>query len=152
MGSRKELIGMRKLWLDVAHHRSAAALFLAYWLATLAVVPLTSHGGIPISVVALLLTNSFIAGALIGWWRGPTSERIPSSRERTLAGTLAGLLTSEITFILMAGEELFSWMHGGHFQGVEVLGFAVALGLVGAIFGLAGAMCSVVLHHPVPAK
>ena len=143
---------MRKLWLDLAHHRSAAALFLAYWLATLVVVPLISHGGIPISLVALLLANSFIAGALIGWWRGSTSERFASSGERIVAGTIAGLLTSEITLIVMAGEELVDWMRGGHFQGDEVLVFAIALGLVGAIFGLAGAMCSVVLHHPVPAK
>jgi hypothetical protein len=143
---------MHKLWLDVAHHRSAAALFLAYWLATMVVVPLTGHGGIPISIVALLLTNSFIAGALISWWRGSTSERLPSSGERILAGTIAGLLVSEITLVVGVGGELVGWMRGGHFQGDEVLEFAIALGLVGAIFGLAGAMCSVVLHHPVPAK
>lgn len=93
---------MRKLWHDIQTHKRAAVLFLAYWLATLAVIPITwTPGGIPYPVVALLLTTPLIAGALVGRWRAPTPERPVGRDARLWGGILAGVLCAEITLLVV---------------------------------------------------
>lgn len=143
---------MKNLWLDITSHRGAAALFLAYWLATVVTVPFAWKGGIPGPVVALLLGNSLILGALVSWWRGQPSERTYTLGGRIRGGMLAGVLIGEITLVVMKGgavEEFIGWMRGWpHFgQWDEVLGFAIAVGILGAILGSIGATCSAVLRH-----
>ena len=138
---------MKKLWQDIARHRGAAALYLVYWLATVVMVPLASDGGISDPVMALLLSNSLISGALVSWWRGPTLERTSSLGERMRGGMLAGLLSAEITLLMGVGDELIGWMRGGRFQGAEVVEFAIISGALGVLLGSIGAACSAILHH-----
>jgi hypothetical protein len=152
---------MRRLWHDIQAHRLASVLFLMYWLATLAVSLVTWNGGIPDPVVVLLLTTPLIAGFLVGRWRAPTAEHAAHLRDRIGGGVLAGVLGAEITLLVMKGgivEEVIGWMRGWEFFGQwgEVLEFAIAAGLLGAVLGLAGAVIAMILDHvrhrgrPVP--
>lgn len=139
---------MKKLWRDITSHRGVAALFLVYWLATVATVPFAWRGGIPPQIVALLLSNSLISGALVSWWRRPTAERTGSVGERIRGGILAGVLSAEITLLVIKGgiaEELIGWMRGARFQGGEVLEFAIAVAVLGVFLGLVGSACSLIL-------
>ena len=94
---------MRKLWHDIQAHKRAAVMFLVYWLATLVVIPITWVGGIPFSVVLVVLTTPLIAGILVGLWRASMPERGAHLGDRIGGGTLAGLLCAEITFFVMKG-------------------------------------------------
>jgi hypothetical protein len=79
---------------------------------------------------------------MVGWWRKATPERAARTGNWLWGGTLAGVLSSEITFIVMEGgaaDELIGWMQGRRFQGVEVLEFLIFTGIVGALLGLCGA-------------
>jgi len=139
---------MKKLWHDIQAHKRAAVLFLVYWLATLAVVPITWAGGIPPPVVVLLLTTPLIAGALVGRWRASTPERVSRSRDRITGGMLAGVLSAEITLLVMKGgavDEVIGWIHGHKFQGDEVLGFSIVTGVFGVLLGLVGAVLAIVM-------
>jgi len=141
---------MRRLWHDIQAHKRAAVLFLAYWLATLAVIPLTWTGGIPGWVVVLLLTTPLIAGALVGQWRASTPERAARSRDRIGGGMLAGVLSTEIALLVMKGgavDEVIGWMQGDRFRGGEVLEFCIASGVLGAFLGLAGAVLAIILDR-----
>ena len=147
---RKEFGEMRKLCHDIQTHKRAAVLFLAYWLATLAVVHITWAGGIPDPVVALLFTTPLIAGALIGQWRASTPERPARSRDRIRGGMLAGVLSAEVTFLVMKGgavDEVISWVHVHKFQADEVLGFSILFGVFGVLLGLAGAVFAIILDR-----
>ena len=143
---------MKKLWQDISLHRGAAAVFLLYWITTVVTVPFSSSNrGIPVSVVALLLSNSLISGALISWWRGQASERTYSLGSKLRGGALAGVLIGEITLLVTKGgaiDELVGWLQGWPYFGQwnEVLGFAIAAGILGALLGSIGAACSAVLH------
>jgi hypothetical protein len=144
---------MKDLWREVIRHRGAAMLFAGYWLATVIVVPFTWKEGIPYPVVALLLSNCLIGGALISLWRGQSTERAYSAGSQLRGGALAGLLVGEITILVMKGgtiDEFIGWMRGWpHFgQWDEVLGFTIAIALVGALLGTIGAGCSAILRHP----
>ena len=135
---------MEDFWKEIAHHRGVAALFAGYWLATVIAVPFAWRGGIPGPVVALLLSNCLIWGALISWWRGQSTERTYSAGSRIRGGALAGVLVGEITLLVIKGgavDELIGWIRGRpHFgQWGEVLDFAIALGLIGALLGSVGA-------------
>lgn len=148
---------MRKLWHDIQTHERTALLFIAYWLATLAVVPITWAGGIPFPVVVLLFTTPLIAGFLVGRWRAPTPERPARAGDRIRGGMLAGVLSAEITLLVVKGgfvDEVNGWVHGGRFQGGEVLEFSIATGVIGVFLGLVGAVVAVVLdrfhHHDRP--
>jgi len=141
---------MRRLWHDIQAHKQAAVLFLVYWLATLAVIPMTWAGGIPGRVVALLLTTPLIAGVLVGRWRASTPERAARSRDRIWGGMLAGVLSAEITLLVMKGgvvDEVIGGMHGHRFRGGEVLEFCIASGVLGALLGLAGAVLAIILDR-----
>ena len=141
---------MRRLRRDVQAHRRAAVLFLVYWLATLAVVLLTWNRGIPVRIVALLLTAPLIAGTLMGRWRAATPEHQARTRDRITAGVLAGVLVVELTLLVMKGgvvDEAIGWRHGDRFRGGEVLEFVLAGGVLGALLGLAGAGLAVVLDR-----
>ncbi len=141
---------MRRLWHDIQAHKRAAVLFLVYWLATLAVVPMTWSGGIPGRGVVLLFTTPLIAGALVGRWRASTPERAARSRDRIWGGVLAGVLSAEITLLVTKGglvDELIGWMHGDRFRGGEVLEFCIASGVLGAFLGLAGAGLALILDR-----
>ncbi len=141
---------MRRLWHDFQTHKRAAVLFLGYWLATLAVNLLTWTGGIPGRVVVLLLTTPLIAGVLVGQWRASTAERAARSRDRIGGGMLAGALSAEVTLLVMKGgavDEVIGWIQGQRFQGVEVLAFCIASGILGAFLGLAGAVLAIVLDR-----
>jgi hypothetical protein len=94
---------MRKLWHEIQTHKRAALLLLAYWLATLAVIPITWSGGIPYPVVALLFTTPLIAGVLVGRWRASKPERAADSGDQIRGGMLAGVLSAEITLLVMKG-------------------------------------------------
>ena len=85
---------MKRLWHDFQAHKRAAALFLMYWLTTLAVVLVTWSHGIPGRIVILLLTTPLIAGALVGWWRASTPEHTARTRDRIMGGMLAGGLVA----------------------------------------------------------
>jgi hypothetical protein len=138
---------MRRLWRDIQAHTRTAVLLLVYWLATLAVIPVTWAGGIPGRVVALLLTTPLIAGALVGRWRASTPERAARSRDQIRGGMLAGVLGAEITLLVMKGgavDEVIGWMHGDRFRGGEVLEFCLASGVLGAFLGLAGAVLAII--------
>jgi len=143
---------MRRVWHDVQAHKRAAVLFLVYWLATLAVVYVTWSGGIPDPVVVLLLTTPLIAGVLVGWWRAPTSEHAAHSRDRIGGGMLVGVLSAEITLLVMKGgivDEVIGWVRGREFFGQwgEVLEFTIAAGVFGAVLGLAGALLAMTLDR-----
>jgi archaellum biogenesis protein FlaJ (TadC family) len=94
---------MKKLWHDIHAHQRAAVLFLVYWLATLAVIFITFTHGIPFPFVILLFTTPLIAGALVGRWRASTPERAVRSGDRIRGGMLAGVLSAEITLLVMRG-------------------------------------------------
>ena len=139
---------MRRLWHDFQAHKRASVLLLVYWLATLAVVPMTWSGGIPGRVVVLLFTTPLIAGALVGRWRASTPERAARSRDRIWGGVLAGVLSAEITLLVTKGgvvDELIGWTHGDRFRGGEVMEFCLATGVLGAFLGLAGAVLAIML-------
>ncbi len=139
---------MRRLWHDFRAHKRAAVLFLVYWLATLAIIPMTWDGGIPVGIVALLLTTPLIAGALVGRWRASTPERAARSRDRITGGMLAGALSAEITLLVMKGGVVDEAMtHGGRFRGGEILGICIAIGVLGAFLGLAGAVLAIILDR-----
>ncbi len=140
---------MRRLWRDFQAHKWAAALLLVYWLAVSFV---TWYHGISDPVLALLLSTSLIAGFLVGRWRAPTPEHTAHSRNRIGGGVLAGVLSAEITLLVMKGgviHEVIGWMRGWQFFGQwgEVLGFTIAAGILGAVLGLAGAIIAVILDH-----
>lgn len=86
---------MSNLWQDIQAHKWAAVWYLVYWLATLALVPITWAGGIPGPVVVLLFTNPLIAGALVGRWRAATLERAVRTGDRFRGCMLAGVLRAE---------------------------------------------------------
>lgn len=135
---------MKTLLREIAHHRGVVVLFAGYWLATVIVVPFVWRNGIPGPVVALLLSNCLIGGALISWWRGQSTVRTYSAGSRIRSGALAGMLVGEITFLVIKGGavyELVGWLRGwSHFgQWGEVLEFAIAVGLIGALLGTFGA-------------
>jgi hypothetical protein len=143
---------MRRLWYDFQAHKWAAVLFLMYWLATLAVSFVTGNGGIPDRVVVLLLTTPLIAGILVGWWRVPTPEHTARSRDRIGGGMLAGVLSAEITLLVMRTgivAEVIGWVRGWEFFGQwgEVLEFTVVAGVLGAVLGLVGAVISMILDR-----
>jgi hypothetical protein len=140
---------MRRLWHDFQAHKWAAVLFLAYWLATLAVS--WSRGNTD-PVVMLLLATPLIAGFLVGRWRAPTPEHAAHMRDRIGGGMLAGVLGAEITLLVIKGgiiHEVIGWVRGWEFYGQwgEVLGFCIASGVLGALLGLAGAVISMVRDH-----
>jgi hypothetical protein len=140
---------MRRLWHDLQAHKRAAVLLLVYWLATLAVDLLTWSRGIRDQV---LLTTPLIAGFLVGRWRAPTAEHAVHSRDRIGGGVLAGVLSAEITLLVVKGgviHEVIGWMRGWQFYGQwgEVLGFTIAAGILGAVLGLAGAVIAIILDH-----
>jgi len=143
---------MRRLWHDARAHKRAAVLLLVYWLATLAVILVTWSGGIPAPVVVLVLTTPLIAGVLVGRWRAPTAEHAAHSRDRIGGGVLAGVLSAEITLLVMKGgvvDEVIGWMRGWEFFGQwgELLAFTIAAGVLGAVLGLAGAVIAMILDH-----
>ena len=141
---------MKKLWHDIHAHQRAAVLFLVYWLATLAVIHITWTNGIPFPVVILLFTTPLIAGALVGWWRASTPERAVRSGVQIEGGMLAGVLSAEITFLVMKGgaiDEVIGWIHGSRFQGGEVLEFCIACGVLGVFLGLAGSVLAIILDR-----
>jgi hypothetical protein len=140
---------MRRLWHDFQAHKWVAVLFLAYWLATLAV---SWSVGNTEPVVMLLLTTPLIAGFLVGWWRAPTPEQASHSRDRIGGGMLSGVLGAEITNLVMKGgdvAEVIGWVRGWEFYGQwgEMLEFWIVSGVLGAILGLAGAVISMVLDR-----
>ena len=94
---------MKKLWQDIKAHKWAAVFFLVYWLATLVVVPITWHGGIPTPVVLLLFTVPLIAGILVGLWRSSAPEHTAHLSDKIGGGMLAGLLCTGITVLVMKG-------------------------------------------------
>lgn len=141
---------MRRLWHDFQAHKWAAALLLVYWLATLAVSFATWYHGIPDRVVVLLLTTPLVAGFLVGRWRAPTPERAAHSRDRIGGGVLTGVLSAEITLVVMKGgvvEEVIVWMRGGGQRFGEMLAFCLVGGVLGALLGLTGATLAIILDR-----
>ncbi|MBZ5653590.1 MAG: hypothetical protein LAO18_24280, partial [Acidobacteriia bacterium] len=98
--------------------------------------------GIPFPVVLLLFTVPLIAGILVGLWRSSAPEHAAHLGDKTGGGMLAGLLCTEITFLVMKGgvvDEVIGWMRGeGHRFG-EMLVFSIVAGVFGTILGFAGA-------------
>jgi hypothetical protein len=141
---------MRRLWHDFQAHKWAAVFFLVYWLATLVVNFATWHQGIPDRVVVLLLTTPLVAGFLVGRWRAPTLERAAHSRDRIGGGVLAGVLSAEITLLVVKGgvvEEVIVWMRGGGQRFGEMLAFCLVVGVLGVLLGLAGAAIAIILDR-----
>jgi len=143
---------MKKLWHDIQAHKWAAALFLVYWLATLALILITWDRGIPNRVGVLVLTIPLIAGALVGRWRESTPERVARAGDRISGGMLAGVLSAEVTFFVIPVVEVIRWMHRHKSQGGEVLDFwgdvlefSIVTGIFGVLLGLAGAMLAIVM-------
>jgi hypothetical protein len=147
--SRKEIFEMRKLWQDIQAHKRAAVLFLIYWLVTLVVILITWDEGIPFPVVLLLLTVPLIAGILVGLSRSsmPDTARFG---DKIGGGMLAGLLCTEITFLVMRGgfvEELIVWMRGGGQRFGEMLVFCIVAGVLGIILGFIGAALASIMER-----
>ena len=141
---------MKKLWQDIKAHKRATMLFLVYWLATLVVVPLTWDGGIPYPVVVLLLTVPLIAGILVGFWRSSTPEHTVRFGDKIGGGMLAGLLCTEITFLVMKGgvvEEVIGWMLGRGQRFGEMLVFCIVAGVLGIILGFIGAALASIMER-----
>ena len=135
---------MKELWRGITRHRGMAWFFAGYWLATVVAVPFVWQEGIPLPMVGLLLSNCLIWGALISNWRGEETGRTDSAADRVKDGALAGMIVGEITFLVTKGgavDELIGWLRGWpHFgQWDQVLGFAIAVGLLGALLGSIGA-------------
>jgi hypothetical protein len=147
---------MRKLWQDIRTHKSAAVLYFVYWLATLTASFVMWKSGLPGWVVGLLFTNSFIAGALVGRWRGASRQHMFRKGDGMRGGMLAGVLSSEATFLLMKGgviSEAIIWMHGFRGEWDQVLVFSIIGGIFGAVLGLAGAGLTTILNRhrsPIP--
>jgi hypothetical protein len=142
---------MRRLWHDLRAHWRASVLFLLYWLATLAVVAMTwQPGGMARGADVLLLTTPLIAGALVGWWRGAMQGGAHRSRDRITGGMLAGVLSVELSLMVMKGgviEEVIGGMRGHGFQGGEVLEFCILFGVFGVLLGSAGAALAMILDR-----
>ena len=143
---------MRKLWQDIQAHKRAAVLFLVYWIVMLVVIFITWDKGIPFPVVLLLFTLPLIAGILVGLWRSSTPEHTARLVDKIGGGILAGLLCTEITYLVMKGgvvEEVIGWMLGWEFFGqwVEVLEFGIFGGVLGALIGLAGAVLASIMER-----
>jgi hypothetical protein len=98
-----EDLDMSRIWRDIQTHRWAALVYLVYWILTLATIVITWNQGIPGAVVALVLTNPLIACALVVWWRVATPEKAANPVERFRVGMLTGVLSTEITFLVMKG-------------------------------------------------
>jgi hypothetical protein len=133
---------MRKLWQEIQAHKRAAWFFLVYWLATLGVSFITWDSGIPFPVVLLLFTVPLIAGILVGLWRSSAPERTAHLGDNIGGGMLAGLLSTEITLLVMKGgvaEEVIVWVRGGGERFGEMLVFCIVGGVFGTILGFAGA-------------
>ncbi len=143
---------MGKLWRDLWAHKRAAALFLLYWLATVAVVVVTwEPGGMANGALVLLLTTPLIAGALVGWWRGTMPEPAHRWRDQITGGMLAGLLTLVITLVGSIIKDLSGVVRDFGSQGGEILEWFIASGVVGAVLGSVGAALAMALgrvgHH-----
>ncbi len=152
---------MRKLWQDIQTHKRAAVLFLVYWLVTLVVSFITWDMGIPFPVVLLLFTVPLIAGIFVGLWRSSTPEHTARFGDKIRGGMLAGLLCTEITFLVMKGgvvEEVIGWMRGWKFFGQwgEMLVFCIVAGVFGIILGFTGAALASIMerfrNHPTRAS
>jgi uncharacterized membrane protein YbhN (UPF0104 family) len=147
---RKDIFEMRKLWQDIRAHKRAAMLFLVYWLATLVVILITWDMGIPFPVVLLLFTVPLIAGILVGLWRSSTPEHTARFGDKIGGGMLAGLLCTELTFLVMKGgivEELIVWMQGGGQRFGEMLVFCIVAGVFGIILGFTGAAVASIIER-----
>ena len=141
-----------RIWRDIQAHKRAALLLFVYWLAVLALIPITWAPGIPFPVVVLLFTMPLIAGALEGRWRGPTPERAAHSVDRIRGGMLAGALSAEITVSVMKTGFIDEALRNGiKFPGKDLFVYAAIVGVLGAILGLAGAVLAIILdrfrHH-----
>ncbi len=137
-----ELLDMRDLWQEIRAHKLAAIIYLFFWIGILVAEVITFDRNVAAPVIPLLFIIPLFAGGMVGWWRKATRERAARMRNWLWGGTLVGVLSSEITFIVMEGgaaDELIGWMQGRRFQGVEVLEFLIATGIVGALLGPCGA-------------
>jgi|ERR1035441_699208 hypothetical protein len=133
---------MRDLWQDIRAHKLAAIIYFFFWIGILVAEVITFDRNVATPVIPLLFIIPLLAGGMVGWWRKATPERAARTGNWLWGGTLAGVLSSEITFIVMEGgaaDELIGWMQGRRFQGVEVLEFLIFTGIVGALLGLCGA-------------
>ena len=141
---------MRRLWRDVRAHGRAAALFLVYWLAILAVVFVTWSSGIPDGPLLLVLIAPLIAGALVGRWRMSTPEFTVRWHERITGGMLAGALVAGITWVVIRGgivSEAISWLRGTGSRWGEMLVVWIGCVVFGALLGLIGAVCAIMLDR-----
>ena len=65
---------------------------------------------------------------------------------------LVGALVAEVTFFFIKGgtvDEILGWMRSlPHFgQWDEVLGFSIAVGILGVLLGFLGSACSAILYQ-----
>jgi hypothetical protein len=133
---------MSDLLHDIRAHKLAAIIYLLFWIGVLVVEVITFVQNVAGPVIPFLFMIPLLAGGMVGWWRKATPEHEVRMISRLWGGMLAGVLSSEITFIVMKGGaayELVGWMHGQRFQGIEVLEFLIATGIVGVLLGLFGA-------------
>ena len=141
---------MRKLWQDIQTHKRAAVLFLVYWLVTLVVSFITWDMGIPFPVVLLIFTVPLIAGIFVGLWRSSKPEHTVRFGNKIGGGMLAGLLCTEITFLVMKGgvvEEVMGWMLGRGQRFGEMLVFCIVAGVLGTILGFIGAALASIMER-----
>lgn len=148
---------MRRLWQDIQAHKWAAVLFLVYSLATLVATAITWDEGIPFPVVLLLFTVPLIAGILVGLWRSSAPEHTAHLGDKIGGGMLAGLLCTEVTFLVMKGgvvDEVIVWMRGGGHRFGEMLVFSIVAGVFGIVLAFAGAGLASIMerfrHRPTP--
>jgi hypothetical protein len=141
---------MRKLWQDIQTHKRASVLFFVYWLATVVVTFITWDMGIPFPVVLLIFTLHLIAGIFVGLWRSSKPEHTTRFGDKIGGGMLAGLLCTEITFLVMKGgcvEEVIVWMQGGGQRFGEMLVFCIIAGVFGIIMGFTGAALASIMER-----
>ena len=148
---------MSDLWRDIRAHKLAAIIYLLFWIGVLVVEVFTFVQDVAGPVIPFLFMIPLVAGGMVGWWRKATPAHAVRMGNRLFGGMLAGVLSCEITFIVMKGgaaDELIGWMRGQRFQGIEVLEFLIASGIVGVLFGLLGAALAQAVgenrHKPIP--
>ena len=148
---------MRLLGQNLRAHRRAEAIFLALWLALLAIAGAAWFGLLPgwnqLFLVCVLLPIP--AGILVGWWRNVPAARqeLGHITDSLLGGSLVGALVMVLTQIVLVGFDAIQTLLSGAayplgWEGVDFVTTFVIIGFVlGAIGGLIGAGLAAIWRH-----
>jgi hypothetical protein len=127
---------MKRLWTEVKAHRKASTFFLVYWLAVWAFTALTFDRGMPPPAVVLQASLPLIAGALAGWFIGPTSDQ----KTRLLTALSGGAVVLINIAVIFAADGIEAVVAGKlELSSIaEWLWWCFVFGLFGAVMGMLG--------------